>query len=1607
MKTSIVVLALPTCLLMLVLAFQPVQAQAPANGLVAYYPFTGNANDAAGTLHGTVNNATLTTDRFGNANQAYAFNGTNANITFTGPPTTVTDNWTVSFWANLATVNQTGVMVKVGFDTGIMGDGYGLMVGPQSGINSQLMYIGGMFANSSGYTFSDANTWYHLTVLRRAGTTRFYVNATQTNQTVTFSPFTPTSFIIGSGSAAGSPSLGPRYFNGSIDEVRVYSRALTDAEVQQLYEAGSASGLTLTANNPLNCTATSTTLTTAGGADGAVYAYTGPSGTLPGSTNAIVVSEPGVYSVTATAGGSSLTASTTVISNTVAPVASLSVSGPITCLNSFVTLTAGTGAGYSYGFRNANGPISSTANQAVVSTAGSYTVVVMGANGCTAAASISTTVATGGGGGPAPATGLVAYYPFTGNANDAVGTLHGTVNNATLTTDRFGNANKAYAFNGSATIDFAGPPTTLTDNWTISAWASVASLNQLGIMVNVGFDNGDRGDGFGLTIGDGPGGTGNKLLGSFGGIRFGESGYTFSTTNTWQQLTIIRRNGTTRFYVNGVQTSQTMSETPNTPTDFQIGSGSLGGSSPRYFRGSLDEIRVYSRALTDAEAQQLYEAESGAGLTLTVSNPLTCTATSTTLTTTGGADGAVYAYTGPSGALPGSTSAIVVSQAGVYSVTATTASGCVISTTTTVASDTAAPTLSMVPLSGTLTCATSSLTLTATSSTNALRWSTGATTASISMSGAGTYSVTATGANGCTATATTILSSNTTVPSLSLAVSGTLTCAATSLTLTDTSSATALRWSTGATTASISVTTPDTYSVTATGTNGCTATATTTASGTVIVIAEDEFTYFAAGNPGVVDALVKITDNSTGVVYAQGNTNATGIFTATNVPAGLYLITVEKDNHSPFSAVLAINPGCRTVRAFLPRTVNSIFFTELSSTYCSNAASQTLTGVPSGGTFSGAGITGNVFTPSVAGVGSHTITYANDGQSVSQTTTVYALPDLAISPASVSLTCANPAVSLTAVSSTAGTSYTWRGPNSYSATTASISVSVAGPYSVTATGTNGCTISATTTISSNTVTPTLSLNPGSGTLTCAVTPLTLTATSSATALRWNTGATTASISVNTANTYSVTTTGTNDCTATASSTIVEGSSLAPTRLYVRAGATGANTGLTWANAFTDLQSALNYDCATNLTEIWVATGVYKPTPTTGPNSRTISFSMQDGVAIYGGFAGTETSLSQRPLMNLIIPGSGQPSSSTLSGEIGNPASTTDNSYHVISNSAGLTNTAVLDGFVITGGNGGSGGGMYNGYASPMLKNCLFQSNRAVHGGAIYNNGRSDVSNPTLINCSFHSNSATNGGAIYNDGYLGMSSPRLTNCAFQSNTATADGGAMYSNGFVEGVSSATLTNCSFQSNTATRGGALFNASNPITPGLGDPGRSNLLLINCIVWNNGSVYSIFNNTLTATLTAHYSIFDNTATSSLVTNITGYDGTNNLNLPTSPYASTTGIQLATGSPAIDSGDPATSTATVGLTDLAGNLRFVSGRIDRGAYEFQIFVDVYTLKNGNWNDPTVWSVGRLPLPGETVRYLHRVTVPAGVTAVGRISRFEVGGRLIFQAGAKLQVSQ
>ncbi len=224
------------------------------------------------------------------------------------------------------------------------------------------------------------------------------------------------------------------------------------------------------------------------------------------------------------------------------------------------------------------------------------------------------------------------------------------------------------------------------------------------------------------------------------------------------------------------------------------------------------------------------------------------------------------------------------------------------------------------------------------------------------------------------------------------------------------------------------------------------------------------------------------------------------------------------------------------------------------------------------------------------------------------------------------------------------------------------------------------------------------------------------------------------------------------------------------RLYVDANATGAETGATWTNAIKNLQEALAIANASQgmITEIWVADGTYQPTSGTDRNA---TFTIPSGVKMYGGFAGGETSLSERPMAGTY-----------LSGGIGSVFSFGDDSYHVVTIPNGSVGT-VIDGFSIVYGNAngagalGQGGGVYvNQLAVPTFRNCEFRFNRATQGGAVFSN----LSSPRFVESTFRQNTATTGGAIYHNGAQGGLIPpymMTTNCRIHSNTATGTGGGV--------------------------------------------------------------------------------------------------------------------------------------------------------------------------------------------------------------------------------------
>ncbi|KPK79714.1 MAG: hypothetical protein AMS27_17755 [Bacteroides sp. SM23_62_1] len=329
-------------------------------------------------------------------------------------------------------------------------------------------------------------------------------------------------------------------------------------------------------------------------------------------------------------------------------------------------------------------------------------------------------------------------------------------------------------------------------------------------------------------------------------------------------------------------------------------------------------------------------------------------------------------------------------------------------------------------------------------------------------------------------------------------------------------------------------------------------------------------------------------------------------------------------------------------------------------------------------------------------------------------------------------------------------------------------------------------------------------------------------------------------------------------------------------IYVNHAATGANDGTSWTDAFTDLQSSLG--TATSGDTIWVAAGTYKPTATT---DQAISFELMDSVAVYGGFAGTESSLDERNYNT---------NTTTLSGEI-STGSITDNTRHVVKGA----NYARLDGFTVTLGYGDDdidrGGGLLNDTVSYMkVCNCIFTLNRAPQGGGVANHRCGD--SVVYYGCTFLENIATNGGGMMNS----ECAATVINCTFYNNSLVSTwgteryGGAVYNWNVDPDVTQdqyAHFINCTFYGNTAVEGGAIHNR------------WDKNMVINCILWNNSAgTGNDIANSAAAGCDVSYSCIQQD----------GYAGTDG-NISENPFfndADNGDFRLNGASPCIDAGDP-----------------------------------------------------------------------------------------------------
>ena len=302
-------------------SFSQLPSYVPANGLVGWWPFSGNANDASGNgNNGTVNGATLTSDRFGNVNSAYSFDGVD-DFNEIDVNSYLQNGLTISVWivTNLPNAQFTHKGIVWTRLSGPQGNPpfqpnqtTGLMIHPDGLLcNASDGYSNGVSLQDSGNYYND-NSWNHLVFSYDVitGLTRITING---NETVSLNSISLSNIDlayntikIGKDEIVG---YGNRHWYGKIDDIGIWNRALTPTEITALYTGTPPCTLSLGAD--LTVCGTSTTLTAPTGFDSYLWSN-------GATTNTTTVSASGTYSCTVTQGGCSAsdTVDVTLVPNT-------------------------------------------------------------------------------------------------------------------------------------------------------------------------------------------------------------------------------------------------------------------------------------------------------------------------------------------------------------------------------------------------------------------------------------------------------------------------------------------------------------------------------------------------------------------------------------------------------------------------------------------------------------------------------------------------------------------------------------------------------------------------------------------------------------------------------------------------------------------------------------------------------------------------------------------------------------------------------------------------------------------------------------------------------------------------------------------------------------------------------------------------------------------------------------------------------------------------------------------------------------------------------------------------------------------------------------------
>jgi gliding motility-associated-like protein len=885
-------------------------------------------------------------------------------------------------------------------------------------------------------------TWFHLVYVIQPGLIKSYVNGALNSQ-YSISNSIPAWF--GSNVCFGRMNH-PAYdaFNGNLDDVGTWNVALTDCQIQQLY-LSQVSPITVNAGPDQTVCSGSPVILTATGAS--TYTWTG------GVQNGVsfIPTASGQYIVTGT-NATGCTDTDTVNVNVI-PSPVITVTNDTLCAGQSTTLSAS--------ITTSCGNLS-----------GSLT------------------------------NGLVGYWPFCGNANDESGNgNHGTVFGANLTTDRFGNANRAYSFDGS--VDSIR----VSSNSSLQLTPSLIRTIQVWFYSTPGttgalFTKYRNGQIPNSSIFIGVSGQNTLQIGGNGSAPFPTTTY---IPNQWNHLVVKYNavsNGACEIFLNGVfiNTVTFPNNTAFNSTAIKFGSSTCPPNDPNcnFFTGKLDDIGFWNRALTTAEIQQLFSLgqanyswspggattpsitvspNSSTTYTCTVTYPngtsctssqlvvvnnitvnagldqTVCSGSPVTLTATGAS---TYTWTG--GVQNGVS--FIPTASGQYIVTGTNATGC--TDTDTVNVNINPPIIVTATVTNNL-CGNASgsiqLSVTGGTAPYTYLWSNAAVTQNLLNIGPGTYIVQITDANGCQLSDTfqvqqsnsMTLTSNIVNPTCSNLANGSI-----DISIAGGTPPFVYSWSNNASTQDISNLVPGNYTLTVTDDNGC------VQNGTYVLVAPNTinitFNSNTIGCYGAAVGLVTSTVSGGVLPYSYSWNNGATTSNLTNVTAGNYTLTVNDAG------------GCSESESVTIQQPNQfVLSAALTNVNCNGQNSGAINLTATGGTllYTYNWNNGLFTTQDISNLvaGNYAVTITDGNGCVYDSTFTITQPNqaLQLQTSQVNLNCQNGNNGFVDLSVTGGVqpyTYLWSGGE----VTQDIFNLSAGLYSVTVTDQNGCTESTSITI---------------------------------------------------------------------------------------------------------------------------------------------------------------------------------------------------------------------------------------------------------------------------------------------------------------------------------------------------------------------------------------------------------------------------------------------------------------------------------------------------------------------------------------------------------------